>query len=405
MNRQYDIIIVGAGMVGLTLANLLKDSKLSIAMIDTGEPQLIEHLAVDEHDLRVSAITSASQQVFERCGAWNAMHHLRVTPYEDMQVWDATGSGEIHFDAASLGAATLGHIIENRVIVAGLYQALQHRDNIDWFCNSICEQLSHDSRTVTVTLDSMQTLEAKLLVGADGGNSWVRRQYHIETTGWTYAQSGVVCTVKTEHGHHHTAWQRFMPTGPLAFLPLNGDYSSIVWSLTTEEAERIKQLDDDAFLGELNAAIGDTPMGQVTIASKRAAFPLRLSHTHDYTAERMALIGDAAHTIHPLAGQGVNLGIMDADVLSQVILKAVKQRRDVGHSYTLRKFERQRKTENLAVMASMDGFKRLFSNEDPWLTLGRNTGLNLVNNLPMIKNFFARQAMTSPTASDEHTKP
>ena len=389
-NKQYDVLIIGGGMVGAALACGLGDSQLSVAVIEAREPDL--NWPPSEYDIRVSAITRASQRIFENIGAWEGMQKRRVSAYRDMHVWDATGPGVIHFDAAELGEPDLGHIIENSVIQAALVERLKEFSNIDYLCPQSLAGFEWADDGVTVTTATGESMFAGLLVGADGGRSWVREQAGIGVKGWAYDQTAVVCTVETETPHQQTCWQRFMPTGPVAFLPLDDGSSSIVWSTSPEQAEALTAMSETDFCQQLGEAL-DGHLGQVTRVGKRGAFPLRLQHAEQYVRPRLALVGDAAHTIHPLAGQGVNLGLADAATLVQVIQDAVSAREDLGSYAVLRRYERWRKADNLTMLASMDGFKRLFSNDRLPLRWLRNLGLSITNALPPIKNNIIRYAM------------
>ena len=387
--QDYDIIIVGAGMVGLTLACALGSSALRIAVM---EAQALPTGTApdDEIDLRVSAITRASQRIFTTVGAWPGMVARRMNPFREMHVWDAGNTsadildnrGEIHFDSAEIGEPTLGYIVENRVIQTALLDRLRSFSNITLLCPASVVSVSITAEGVQVGLDQAdmnqaRTLTAKLIVGADGAHSKVRQLAGITTRGWSYAQKGVVATVKTELPHRDTAWQRFLPSGPLAFLPLHDGRCSIVWSTTPEHADALVAMDETAFLAALEQAFGDKLGKMIASAdpSHRAAFPLHLQHASAYTAPRLALIGDAAHTLHPLAGQGVNLGVLDAATLSEVIINAYNSGKDFGTHGVLRRYERWRKGDNLAMMAAMDAFKRLFSNDIMPLRWLRRGGL------------------------------
>jgi len=387
MANEYDIIVVGGGMVGATFACALGDRPLRIAVI---EPFEAARQWKDEgFDNRVSAITRATEQVFRAIGAWDGMVARQAQPYQQMHVWDATGTGVIHFDAADLGEPNLGHIIENRVILAALLDRMAEFENIDFLCPAEVSEVEWGS-VRKLTLSDGRTLSAPLVVGADGSRSRVRREAGIETTGWGYDQTAVVATVKTSQHHQDTAWQRFMPTGPLAFLPLPEGFSSIVWSTTPEEADRLMALDDSAFLDELQKAFGDN-LGRMEWTGPRGAFPLMLQHADHYVKPGVALIGNAAHTIHPLAGQGLNLGVSDAAALAEVLLEAGPRR--FGDQAVLRRYERWRKADNVTMMGSMDAFKRLFSNDRPVLRVLRNEGLKLTNAAGPVKHFFVRRAM------------
>ncbi|MDH5359918.1 MAG: UbiH/UbiF/VisC/COQ6 family ubiquinone biosynthesis hydroxylase [Gammaproteobacteria bacterium] len=393
-NKQYDVLIVGGGMVGAALACGLAQNEhgrpLSVAVVEAREPDLRWPPA--DYDIRVSAITRASQRIFENIGAWKGMVRRRVSPYRDMHVWDATGSGVIHFDAAELGEPDLGHIIENSVIQAALVEHLQQFTNIDYLCPLQLSTVEWTDEGVTITTASGEQLNARLLVGADGGRSWVREQAGIQVKGWAYDQTAVVCTVSTEKSHQLTAWQRFMPTGPVAFLPLDDGSSSIVWSTSPQQAEALLTMDEGEFCTQLGRAL-DGRLGQVTHVGQRGAFPLRLQHASEYVRPGLALVGDAAHSIHPLAGQGVNLGLADAATLVQIIQDALVAKEDFGSLAVLRRYERWRKADNLTMLASMDGFKRLFSNNRLPLRWLRNLGLSLTNALAPVKNNIIRFAM------------
>ena len=388
--QTFDLAIIGGGIVGLTLANALATSGLQVAVIDAQPPGDIR--PEDDYELRVSAISRASQQVFTNLGAWSGMQARRISPFQHMHVWDATGAGMIHFDAAELGVDALGHIIENRVLQAALLEQLQQQDNLHWLCPVSVTEIDYQPLQSRIRLDDGRTLQARLLVGADGASSRVREAAGIELEKAPYHQKGVVCVVKSAKHHQDTAWQRFLPTGPLAFLPLPDGRCSIVWSATDEEADRLLALSEADFCRELGEAFEYT-LGEVISVGPRAAFPLIRRHAEAYVKPGLALVGDAAHTIHPLAGQGANLGILDAASLAQVLSAAHRCKQDFAAQETLRKFERWRRGDNLLMMYSMSGFKNLFSNEQPALSFVRNLGLSVVNQLGPVKHKFMRHAM------------
>jgi 2-octaprenylphenol hydroxylase len=388
--EHYDVIIVGGGMVGASLACALADSTLSIAVVEGQEPLM--DWPDDAYDIRVSAITRASQQLFQRLGAWQSMVALRVAPYEQMYVWDATGGGHIQFDAAELGEPDLGHIIENRVISRALVQRARAHDNVHYRCPAQPARLALRGQAAQLQLADGSRLQAPLLVGADGGRSWVRQQAGIELDVTHYEQTALVTTVKTARHHAHTAWQRFLPTGPLAFLPLTDGYSSIVWSTSAAEAERLLGLSEAEFKQELAEAF-EQRLGEITELGERALFPLQGRHARHYVKPHLALVGDAAHTIHPLAGQGVNLGLADVAALACEVLAAHRAHKPIGSLKTLRRYERSRRGDNLLMLESMGAFKRLFSNANPGLSTLRNLGLDLVDRAGPLKHFFAARAM------------
>lgn len=388
--QHYDIAIVGGGMVGATLACALDDSGLRVCVVEASTPVL--EWPADSADIRVSAINAASEQIFTHLGAWQAMQALGVSPFTDMHVWDATGSGEIHFDCADIGEARLGHIIENRVIQRALIERLRGRGDVQWFCPAGLAALDRTDDGVSLELTDGTRVTATLAVGADGAGSRTRRAVGIGVRGWGYEQRAVVATVDTEHGHRRTAWQRFLPEGPLAFLPLRDGRSSIVWSTRPEHADELVSMDEQAFNERLGEAF-EHRLGDVLRSGPRAAFPLRLQYATRYVEHRVALIGDAAHTIHPLAGQGVNLGLLDAAALAEVLRGAASAGRDPGSRAVLRRYERWRKGDNLLMMASMDGFKRLFGSTLMPVRVARNLGLSLTDAVSPVKHKIIRHAM------------
>ena len=392
MTKAYDIIIVGGGMVGATLACGLAEEaeELKIAVIDSHEPQL----SWDEnsYDLRVSAITRASQKLFKEIGVWQNICEQRVSPYREMFVWDSGNSAELHFDSADMGETDLGHIIENRVIVKALQQRLKTFSQIDVYCPAQIEQIDFQTDTTNIILKDNIALSAKLLIGADGARSLVRQKADIAVKGWDFDQAALVTTVKTEKHHQDTAWQRFLSSGPLAFLPLTAGYSSIVWSTSPEEAKRLSHISTDEFALEIEQSF-DSKLGRITSVAERAVFPLRLFETLNYVKPRLALVGDAAHTIHPLAGQGVNLGLADVATLIDVVTDALSEKKDIGDLKVLRRYERWRRAENRTMIIAMDGLKRLFGSELSAVKELRGLGLKMTNKITPLKNLIMQQAM------------
>lgn len=391
-NTRYDVLIVGGGMVGLTLANLLSDSGLKIAVVEKFEPRAVE----DEIDIRVSAINRASLNIFKSIGVWPEMA-ARAGVYHDMHVWDSTGAGVIHFDGAEVGLDALGYIIENTVIQQALQRFAEQAENVDWICPVTINSIklgddSSDGSWQQLHLEDGRILECSLIVGADGSRSQVRAAANIEFERLSYGQRAIVCTVETEKSHAETAWQCFTPDGPLAFLPLMNGQSSIVWSLEEGKVDAMLALDETSFCRELEQAF-EYQLGSVKLVSSRAAFPLGHGHVDQYVQNGLALVGDAAHNIHPLAGQGANLGFLDAACLAEVIIHAHAANRQWSALHSLRKYERARKGENHLMESAMTGFKLLFSNDSAVLSTVRNAGLVLVDQAPMIKQQFMRHAL------------
>ncbi|PYC23497.1 2-octaprenyl-3-methyl-6-methoxy-1,4-benzoquinol hydroxylase [Aquipseudomonas alcaligenes] len=392
---QADLIIVGAGMVGSALALALEHSGLEILVVDGGPLSVKPFVAEGAFEPRVSALSAASQRILERLGVWAGIAARRVSPYRDMRVWDGSGTGSVHFAAASVHAEVLGHIVENRVVQDALLDRL-HDSQIGLLGSARLEQLRRSGDGWLLTLADGRELRAPLLVAADGANSAVRRLAGCATREWDYLHHAIVTSVRCERPHQETAWQRFTDDGPLAFLPLarQGDqhWCSIVWSTVPAEAERLMALDDEAFRHELGKAF-EWRLGQVTAADPRLCIPLRQRHSKRYVESGLALIGDAAHSIHPLAGQGVNLGFLDAAVLAEVLLHALQRGEQANDVRVLSRYERRRMPHNLAMMAAMEGFERLFQADPLPIRLLRNSGLNWVDELPDAKALFVRRAL------------
>lgn len=392
---QADLIIVGAGMVGSALGLALKDSGLEIILID-GSPLSIKPFDAEAaFEPRVSALSVASQRILQRLGAWDGVAARRASPYGEMQVWDGSGTGNIHFSAASVHAEVLGHIVENRVIQEALLEPL-HDSGVGLLPNARLENLRRSGDDWLLTLVDGRELRAPLVIAADGASSAVRRLAGCATREWDYLHHAIVTSVRCEQPHRRTAWQRFTDDGPLAFLPLDrqGDehWCSIVWSTTPEQATRLMALDDEAFRVELGKAF-EHRLGRIEAADPRLCIPLRQRHAKRYVEPGLALVGDAAHTIHPLAGQGVNLGFLDAAVLAEVLLHAHGRGERLADERVLSRFERRRMPHNLGMMAAMEGFQRLFQADPLPLRWLRNAGLGLVDGLPEAKALFVRQAL------------
>ncbi|WP_181297573.1 2-octaprenyl-3-methyl-6-methoxy-1,4-benzoquinol hydroxylase [Pseudomonas sp. Q2-TVG4-2] len=393
---QADLIIVGAGMVGSTLALALQGAGLTIKLIDSGPLDVQPFALTDPFEPRVSALSAASQRILERVGAWPGITNRRASPYTDMHVWDGSGTGQIHFSAASVHAEVLGHIVENRVVQDALLDALRGGGSVELMAGARVEQLQQNEHGWSLVLADGQRVSAGLVVAADGANSAVRRLAGCETREWDYLHHAIVTSVRCAEPNQQTAWQRFTDDGPLAFLPLQraGDphWCSIVWSVTEQEAQRLMALDDEAFRHALGRAF-EYRLGAVLEADPRLCIPLRQRHAKRYVQPGLALIGDAAHTIHPLAGQGVNLGLLDAAVLAEVLLAAIARGAQLGDPRVLGRFERRRMPHNLTMMAAMEGFERLFQADTLPLRWLRNVGLKGIQALPEAKALFVRQAL------------
>lgn len=395
MLTHADLVIVGAGMVGSALALALADSGLSVVLLDRGPltPGAVESDLPFEP--RVSALSLASQRILQRLGAWDGILARRVSPYQAMHVWDGSGTGAVHFDAASVHAEVLGHIVENRVVQDALLERLAAA-NVLLLPEARLELLRRSGDQWLVQLAGDRQIRAPLVVAADGATSAVRRLAGLETREWDYLHHAIVTSVRCAESHQRTAWQRFTDDGPLAFLPLDrgGDthWCSIVWSCTPKQGERLMAMDDATFCQALGEAF-EQRLGQVECSDTRLCVPLRQRHAKRYVEPGLALIGDAAHVIHPLAGQGVNLGFLDAAVLAEELRHAQARGESIAEQRVLERYERRRMPHNLAMMAAMEGFQRLFQDDRLPLRWLRNAALKQVDRHFEAKALFVRRAL------------
>ncbi|WP_336988995.1 FAD-dependent 2-octaprenylphenol hydroxylase [Aeromonas hydrophila] len=388
--QNVDVVIVGGGMVGLGLAAALKGSALKVAVV---EGQLPASELDEAPDNRVSALSLASQRILQQVGAWRGIEARRLQPYVQMEVWEQDSFGRIAFDAASLRQPELGHIVENRVIQLALLEVILDGDNIQLLSPARASSLQSGEAGSLLLLEDGRALSAKLVVAADGAHSWVRRQADIPLTSWDYGHHALVATVRCAEPHEAVARQIFTPEGPLAFLPLwQPDLCSIVWSVPAKRAEALCQCDEEQFNRQLTTAF-DGRLGLCKVEGARSAIPLTARYARDFARERLVLVGDAAHTIHPLAGQGVNLGLLDAAALAEQILRNQAAGKDIGRLANLRGYERWRKSEAASMLAAMEGLKRLFAGANPLKKLVRGAGLCAFDLLTALKQSVIRAAM------------
>ncbi|MDR5902972.1 UbiH/UbiF/VisC/COQ6 family ubiquinone biosynthesis hydroxylase [Halomonas icarae] len=395
-NDRHEVVIVGGGMVGAALAVLLGEAGVEVALVDA-RPALLDAETVGRGQpaRRVSALTPVSQRLLEGVGAWAWMASRRISPYRYMQVWDAEGSGEVNFSADQAGMPVLGHIVENDVTLAALERRLEALPSVRLCLGARVEGLEGGGEGRWIVLADGRRLSAPLVVAADGVRSPLRDMAGIALSERETGHVGLVTTVRVERPHGEVARQTFLPTGPLAFLPLAVEerehHCSIVWSTSPAEAERLAGLPRDELGEALAAAIGHR-LGVVTVLDEATGFPLVQRHAKRYTLPGFALVGDAAHGIHPLAGQGVNLGLMDAAVLAEELLAARRRGMRLGDERTLARYARRRRGDNAGMLALMDGFRLLFGARHPALTLGRNLGMGSVDRLVPLKRLLLQQA-------------
>jgi 2-octaprenylphenol hydroxylase len=391
---DFDVVIVGGGMVGTCLAALLaREDALDgwrIALVDPVAPKKpSDH----ELDLRVCALSRASERILQAARAWDAIEP-HAAPYAEMVVWDAasapTRPDALRFSAAATSEPNLGHIVENLRIQWALHESPSLRGVTT--VRSGLEALEFDADAARVTLDDGRRLSCQLVVGADGGQSVARQLAGIGRSGWNYDQTAIVAHLQTERPHRDTAWQRFLPSGPLAFLPLRDGRVSLVWSTTPAEAESLLAATAQDFSARVTEA-SDGVLGRATLASGRAGFPLGLWHARQYVQLRLALVGDAAHTIHPLAGQGVNLGFLDCASLVQVLAAAVEAGEEPCGLRALRRYERWRRSENAVVLGVCDTLNRLFAEKSVAVAAVRRLGMAMVTRQPLLRQGLIERAL------------
>lgn len=398
MQQQYDIIIVGAGIVGATLACKLVQENPALQIVVVEATPFKPNYTATAFDARVVALTMASQQLLQDIGAWPLITNNRYCPYTHMHVWDGTGTGSIDFDCREVGETALGYIVENSVIVEALLQQLGST-GVKLLCPAKVSaiNLSSAHELALVILEDGRSLRAKLIVATDGANSPIRHMAHLETREWEYGHTAIITTVQTEKSHQYAAQQCFTEHGPLAFLPLetsdgNTHVCSIVWSAPAGYARELLALDDAAFATTLANAF-ENRLGAIRHITPRYSFPLMQRHCKHYFKPGVVVAGDAAHTIHPLAGQGVNLGLQDVVALADEIHRARERNISLADISILERYQRRRKGPNLAMMGVMEGFKQLFAQDSLPLRWLRNMGMRQLDKTHLIKRKVIKEAM------------
>jgi ubiquinone biosynthesis UbiH/UbiF/VisC/COQ6 family hydroxylase len=383
--QEFDLIIVGGGLAGTSLALALRDSRLRIALVESHSPARSA-----DWDSRIYAISPASAGFLDQIGAWKHLDRERVAPIRGMQVRGDAG-GQLEFSAYQAGVSELGWIIESSLMSAEFWESAKRQSNLTLFCPTQPVALTLTSTSAQLTLDDASLLTAPLLVAADGRDSWVRQAAGLVALNTPYGEKGVVANFSCEKPHRNIAYQWFRDDGVVAYLPLPGNRISVVWSTPDANADELCQLPAPEF-GERVAEAGAHQLGRLSVLTSPLAFPLRLMRVPHVVAPRLALIGDAAHGIHPLSGHGINLGFQDARVLGE-LLAARQPWHDLGDVRFLRGYQRARREETLLMQSTTDALRQLFANQTPGLRPLRNLGLNLTNRISLIKNFLVRYAL------------
>ncbi len=389
MMQRFDVIVTGAGMVGASVALFLSKSGFRVALIEAAELSYKTIAPGSEYDLRVSAISPTSQKILKRLGIWQALDSTRVCYYEQMAIWHQGGNARIRFDCVELAQQSLGAIVENRQIVQALHYACDAEPNIEWYSpDHIDTLIDNNEEHVHLKLASNIELSADLLIAADGRCSPTRQLAGLETINGDYRQRAIVANVDTEYSHRFTAWQRFLRTGPLAFLPLENGQSSIVWSCDNELAEQLMNVEDADFCQALSDAF-EFQLGEVRAVGQRQQFPLVWHSCEQWLKQRVLLIGDAAHSVHPLAGQGVNLGFSDVELLTHFIGSSAS----AWDRKRLRRYERQRKSETALATHAFSGLKWIYGEEGWPISRLRDLGMRLVQANPACRRRLMQQAL------------
>ena len=386
---DFEVVVIGAGVVGSSLALSLAKEGVDVCLIDKGTPEIKEDISRG----RTAALNLASQNILEKLGVKRGIENY-LTPFKNIYVWDSEGTSSLEFSSDEIGQPKLGDVVTNNAILSSIFLLLPNHKNLRFLSGDRLKTLDPQEESIKVCTDGGENISCKLVVGADGGLSSVRELSSINIRTWSYDQKALIANLKAEKSHSNTAYQVFTKNGPIALLPMQKDDEeslSLVWSADIDYAERLLDLDIPSFLNELERKT-ESVLGKLSLDGEMSSYPLHQLHAKDYYAQRVVLIGDAAHSMHPLAGQGLNLGLGDVEELASRILRSRRHGEDVGNDKMLSDYSKARKSINLRMMGFMEVFKKGFGSTNPWVRLGRNMAFGATQKAPELRKRFIKEA-------------
>ena len=386
---DFEVVVIGAGVVGSSLALSLAKEGVGVCLIDKGTPEIKEDISRG----RTAALNLASQNILEKLGVKRGIQNY-LTPFKNIYVWDSEGTSSLEFSSDEIGQPKLGDVVTNNAILSSIFLLLPNHKNLRFLSGDRLKTLDPQEESIKVCTDGGENISCKLVVGADGGLSSVRELSSINIRTWSYDQKALIANLKAEKSHSNTAYQVFTKNGPIALLPMQKDDEeslSLVWSADIDYAERLLDLDIPSFLNELERKT-ESVLGKLSLDGEMSSYPLHQLHAKDYYAQRVVLIGDAAHSMHPLAGQGLNLGLGDVEELANRILSSRRHGEDVGNEKMLNDYSKARKSINLRMMGFMEVFKKGFGSTNPWVRLGRNMAFGATQKAPELRKRFIKEA-------------
>ena len=386
---DFEVVVIGAGVAGSSLALSLAKEGVDVCLIDKGTPEIKEDISRG----RTAALNLASQNILEKLGVKRGIQNY-LTPFKNIYVWDSEGTSSLEFSSDEIGQPKLGDVVTNNAILSSIFLLLPNHKNLRFLSGDKLKTLDPQEESIKVRTEGGENISCKLVVGADGGLSSVRELSSINIRTWSYDQKALIANLKAEKSHNNTAYQVFTKNGPIALLPMQKDNEeslSLVWSADIDYAERLLDLDIPSFLNELERKT-ESVLGKLSMDGEMSSYPLHQLHAKDYYAQRVVLIGDAAHSMHPLAGQGLNLGLGDVEELASRILSSRRHAEDVGNDKMLSDYSKARKSINLRMMGFMEVFKKGFGSTNPWVRLGRNMAFGATQKAPELRKRFIKEA-------------